>query len=72
VSLYKDGKIVFSGEPKPLTFQPVDGAMPFLSSLGLPKNMILGEYALQVDITDTNAKGKYRTATQFIQFELVE
>jgi len=72
VSLYRDGKIVFSGEPKPLTFQPMDGAMPFLSSLGVPKKMELGEYALQVDITDTNAKGKYRTATQFIQFEIVE
>ncbi len=72
VSLYKDGKIVFTGEPKPLTFQPMDGAMPFLSSLGLPKKMELGEYALQVDITDINAKGKYKTATQFIQFEIVE
>ncbi|MEQ1763102.1 MAG: VWA domain-containing protein [Pyrinomonadaceae bacterium] len=72
VSLYKDGKIVFAGEPKPLTFQLVDGAMPFMSSLGFPKQMETGEYALQVDITDTNAKGKYKTATQFIQFEIVE
>ncbi|MEO5859868.1 MAG: VWA domain-containing protein [Pyrinomonadaceae bacterium] len=72
VSLYKDGKIVFTGEPNPLTFQAVDGAMPFMSSLGLPKKMELGEYALQVDITDTNIKGRHRTATQFIQFEIVE
>ncbi len=72
VSLYKDGKIVFTGEPKPLLFQPVDGAMPFMSSLSLPTQMERGEYALQVDITDPNAKGKYRTATQFIQFEIVE
>ena len=34
--------------------------------------MELGEYALRVDITDTNAKGKHRTATQFIQFEIVD
>ena len=45
--------------------------MPFMSSLSLPTQMERGEYALQVDITDTNAKGKYKTATQFIQFEIV-
>jgi VWFA-related protein len=72
VSLYKDGKIVFSGGPNALKFQPIDGAMPFMSSLSLPAQMELGEYALQVDITDTNAKGKYKTATQFIQFEIVD
>jgi VWFA-related protein len=72
VSLYKDGKLVFSGDLKPLTLQPVDGSMPFMSSLVLPNQMGLGEYALQVDITDNNAKGKYKTATQFIQFEIVE
>ncbi|MDI1241727.1 MAG: VWA domain-containing protein, partial [bacterium] len=72
VILYKDGKVVFTGAPNPLTFQPVDGTMPFTSSLSLPRQMPLGEYALQVDITDSSAKGKYRTATQFIQFDIVE
>ncbi len=72
VTLYKDGKVAFTGDEKPLTFAAVDGAMPFMSSLRLASQMELGEYALQVDITDANAKGKYRTATQFIQFEIVE
>ena len=72
VILYKDGKVVYTGSPSPLTFQPVDGAIPFMRSLSLPMQMELGEYALRVDITDTNAKGKHRTATQFIQFEIVE
>jgi VWFA-related protein len=72
VSLYKDSKLVFAGEPNPLRFQPINGAMPFMSSLSLPEQMEPGEYALQVDITDTNAKNKYKTATQFIQFEIVK
>jgi len=31
-----------------------------------------GEYVLQVVVTDSLAKGKYRTATQWIDFEMVK
>jgi len=72
VSLYKEGKVAFAGETKLIAFQPVDGAMPYLGSLAFPPKMEIGEYALRVDITDNNAKGKYKTTTQFIQFEIVE
>jgi len=72
ISLYKEGKLVFEGQAKPILYQPVDATMPFLGSLSIPQQMVSGEYALQIDITDNNAKGKYKTATQFIQFEIVD
>ena len=43
-----------------------------MSSLSLPDRMELGEYVLQIDITDNNAKGKHKSVTQFILFEVVE
>jgi hypothetical protein len=72
VTLYKEGKIAFATAQKPVTYPPADGSVPFMSSLSFPDNMELGEYQLQIDITDNNAKGKYKTATHFIQFEIVE
>lgn len=72
VSLLKDGKPAFSAEPKPITFTPQDGSIPFMSSLSLPERMELGEYVLQIDITDNNANGKHKSVTQFILFEVVE
>ena len=72
VTLYKEGKVAFATEQKPVAYPPADGAVPFMSSLSFPENMGLGEYQLQIDITDNNAKGKYKTATHFIQFEIVE
>jgi VWFA-related protein len=72
VTLYKEGKVAYVSESKPVTYPPADGAVPFMSSLSFPEQMERGEYQLQIDITDNNAKGKYKTATHFIQFEIVE
>lgn len=72
VRLFRDGKQVFAGESKAVPAKLTNGAAAFLGSLSFPDQMEPGEYALQVTITDNNIKGKNRTASQFIQFEIVE
>lgn len=73
VRLYKDSKEVFAGPVRPLNLAAgPDGSIPFMSSLSLATQMEPGDYALRIDITDNNAKGKYKTVTQFVQFEIVE
>lgn len=72
VSLYKDGKQVYSSPSRPVGYPAQNGVVPFLGSMNFPDKMELGEYVLRIDITDNNLKGKYRTATQFVQFEIVE
>jgi hypothetical protein len=71
VTLYKDGKAVYTSPVRPISYPPANGVVPFLGSLSFPDKMELGEYILRIDITDNNVKGKYRTARQFIQFEIV-
>jgi VWFA-related protein len=72
VRLYRDGKEIFVGDPKPLGTPDATGSVTFLSSLSLATQMDAGEYVLRIDITDSNTKGKYRTATQFVQFEVID
>lgn len=73
VRLFRDGAVVYEGPLRPFTPTAApDGSSVFMSSLSLAASMATGDYALQVEITDNNAKGKYKTATQFIQFEIVE
>jgi hypothetical protein len=72
VKLYKDGKEIFAGESRPLAAAGAEGIASFLSTLTLAEKMDLGEYVLAIEITDNNTKGKYRTARQYVQFDLVE
>jgi VWFA-related protein len=70
--LFRDGKPVFEGKPVPLDFT---GQTDFQhlnagSALALPANMELGDYVLQVIVTDSLAKEKNRIATQYVEFEL--
>jgi hypothetical protein len=41
-------------------------------AFSLGKQMPLGDYILQVIVTDQQAKAGHQTATQFIEFEVVE
>lgn len=72
VRLFRDGKQVFAGQAKPVPANLTNGAAAFIGSLSLPEQMDAGEYALQVVISDNNIKGRNRTASQFIQFEVIE
>jgi hypothetical protein len=72
--LFRDGQQVYAGKPTP--FQPEKAAdgRSFLSAgqLQLGSKMELGEYAMQIVVTDKLAKEKYRTVAQSIDFEIVK
>ena len=74
VRLFRDGNQIFAGRVLP--FNP--GAQMDLKRLwagggiNLGTDLVPGEYILQVIVTDPLAKEKYRTATQWIDFEIVK
>jgi hypothetical protein len=72
VRLFKEGKLVFESKPSPLNLagQTDLQRISFGSAISLPKTMELGDYILQVVVTDPLAKEKYRTASQWVEFEL--
>ena len=73
VRLFRDGKMIFEGKPQPATPKSGTAQQPTLAgSLLLGKDMTAGDYVIQVVVTDKLAKEKYNTATQFVQFEIVE
>jgi VWFA-related protein len=73
VRLFRDGQQVFAG--KELPFNPVNQPdMKRLIAGGrvrVGSDLIPGEYILQVIVIDQLAKEKYRTATQWTDFEIV-
>jgi hypothetical protein len=74
VSLLRDGKPVYVGEAAPLGLkaQPEWKRINIAGSLKLTANAIPGEYIVHILLTDTLAKGKHRTATQWADFEIVK
>lgn len=74
VRVLKDGKQIFAG--KTMLLKP--GELPDLrhipasGSLHLGTDLAVGEYVLQVTVTDKLAKEKYRSAIQWMDFEIVE
>jgi VWFA-related protein len=72
--VFRDGKQIFAGR-----VQPYDAAnqldlkrLTAGGALQLGTDMTPGEYILQIVVTDPLAKDKYRTATQWIDFEIVK
>ncbi len=72
--LYLNGKMIFDGKPIPVVPGRRSDAsvVYFNSSLSLGTEMPLGDYVMQITVTDNNSRDKQRTAIQFIQFEIVE
>ncbi len=72
--LYRDGKVIFEGKVQPVA-RAAGGdprVVDFSSALALGKEMLPGDYVLQVTINDNLAKSKQSSAVQLVQFELVE
>ena len=74
VRLFREGQEVFAGKMLPLDVatQADPKRLQTGGALQLGTNLPPGEYVLQVVVTDTLAKEKYRTATQWIDFEIVK
>lgn len=72
--LFRDGQEVFKGRVQPLdTSDQTDlKRLAAGGALQIGTQMPPGEYILQVIVTDPLAKEKYRTATQWIDFEIVK
>ena len=74
VRMFRDGQPVFVGKEIPLPaenqtdLQRLNGG----GAIQLGTGMEPGEYVLQVVVIDLLAKEKYRTATQWIDFEIVK
>lgn len=73
ITIYRDGKPVFEGKASPVSLEPGfdPKSINYNSALSLGNEMLPGDYVLQVTITDGLAKAKKNTATQFVQFEIV-
>ncbi|HXI92379.1 MAG TPA: VWA domain-containing protein [Blastocatellia bacterium] len=72
--LLRDGKPVYVGEAVPLSLkaQPEWKRINIAGSLKLTANATPGEYVFHISLTDTLAKEKHRTATQWADFEIVK
>ncbi|HYX41029.1 MAG TPA: VWA domain-containing protein [Pyrinomonadaceae bacterium] len=74
VQLFRDGQLVFDGQPKQLTItQPDDlRRISVAGRLLLGTDLAPGEYVLQVVVTDALADAKHRTASQWSDLEIVK
>lgn len=72
--VYRDGKVYFEGEPKPVDFanQGKSNILNAVGALALGEKMLPGDYVLQVVVIDPQAKSQSQTATQLVQFEIAE
>ncbi|MET0623196.1 MAG: VWA domain-containing protein [Pyrinomonadaceae bacterium] len=71
--LFRDGQPVFTGRVLPLDASQQEDVKRLGAGgrLRLGPDLTPGSYVLQVVVEDIKAKGKYRTATQWIDFEIV-
>ncbi|HVG31989.1 MAG TPA: VWA domain-containing protein [Pyrinomonadaceae bacterium] len=74
VRLFRDGQPFYTGNPKPLDTTNQTDLKRLITggALRLGTDMTPGEYVLQVVVTDMLAEDKYRTATQWIDFDIVK
>ncbi|HKP69911.1 MAG TPA: VWA domain-containing protein [Pyrinomonadaceae bacterium] len=72
--VFQDRKKVFEGEERQVdtNSQPGVKRPVFTDAVSLGKNLLPGDYVLQVIVTDGLAKEKKRLATQYVQFEVIE
>ncbi|PYS49531.1 MAG: hypothetical protein DMF68_09680, partial [Acidobacteria bacterium] len=72
--LFRNGRPVFTGKLQPFTLSnPPDlNRLSADSMIHLGADMIPGEYLLQVVVTDLLADEKHRTATAWLDFEIVK
>jgi VWFA-related protein len=72
--IFRDGKSVFSGNPKAIDVnaQADLKRVPSIGRLQLGTEFLPGEYVLQVIVTDRAAKEKQQVSSQWIDFEIVK
>jgi VWFA-related protein len=74
IKMFREGKLLLEGKQNALdtagqaNMQKIAGG----GALSLGNALPAGDYVLQIIVTDNLAKGKNRTTTQFVQFEIIE
>ena len=73
VRLFRDGKPVFTGKENPFNIQNATDLKRIIASgaLQLGSDLTPGEYVLQIIVNDGLADEKHRTASQWMDFEIV-
>ena len=74
IRLVRDGKIVFNGEPTPVTVngQADPQRLTNVMKLQIGSDLIPGEYVCQIIVTDGPDNSKPRVASRWIDFEIVK
>ncbi|HXI24796.1 MAG TPA: VWA domain-containing protein, partial [Pyrinomonadaceae bacterium] len=74
IRLVRDSKIVFSGEPTPVTIngQADPQRLTNVMKLRIGADLIPGDYVCQIIVTDGPDNSKPRVASQWIDFEIVK
>jgi len=72
--IFRDGKPIFESAVQPVVLMPNTDpkAVDFSGALALGTAMVPGDYVLQISITDNSSNSKKNTATQFVQFEVID
>jgi len=72
IRMFRDGKIVFTGDPAPLNFQGQTDLQHLRNTarFQIDSKIEPGDYVFQIIVTD--AAKKPRVATQWIDFEVVK
>jgi hypothetical protein len=72
--ILRDGKVIFEGQEKPVDLSGQTDLKRIMAggALQLGTEMAAGEYVLQITVTDMLAGEKHKTATQWIDFEIVK
>ena len=73
-NVFRDGKLIFASEPQPIDLTGQSDLKRIIAggALRLGSELAPGEYILLIVVNDPLAKDKYRTATQWVDFEVVK
>lgn len=72
--LFKDGNVIYEGKSQPVLIDVLKDSKRITASgsLNLGQSMEVGDYILQIIVTDKLADKKRQTVTQFVPFEIVQ
>jgi len=72
IRIFRDAKVIYEGKQTTVPSTPAEKSINVTGSLNLGTEMLPGDYILQIIVTDNSAKEKFNTASQFVQFEILE
>ncbi len=71
MKIFRDGKVHFEGKPTPIARTAGSASVQYVGGITLGADMPPGEYVLQLIVSETSAKNKPRSTSQFVEFEII-